>query len=185
RTSPLIVQEVTDLEGTPLETRQVRRTLAIDPRSAFLVNHVLQGVIEDGTAASSRRLGFEGIAAGKTGTTDDTRDAWFVGYTPDLLAMVWVGYDDNARTGLTGATGALPIWVDFMKRAGRAGSRVGFREPQGIVYEMVDPATGLLAVRGCPGPRVEVFAEGSEPKEDCPQHKKGFFRRLRDKFRRK
>jgi penicillin-binding protein 1B len=185
RTSPLIVQEVTDLEGTPLESRQVHRTLAVSPQSAFLLNHVLQGVMTRGTGASSQRLGFQGIAAGKTGTTDDTRDSWFVGYTPDLLALVWVGYDDNARTGLTGASGALPIWVDFMKRAGQSGSRVAFREPEGIAYEVVDPGTGLLAVRGCPGPQVEVFAEGSEPRKDCTLHKKGFFGRLRDKFRKK
>ncbi len=185
RTSPMIVQEVTDLEGTPLESRQVQRTLAVSPQAAYLVNHVLQGVMTRGTGASSQRLGFRGVAAGKTGTTDDTRDSWFVGYTPELLALVWVGYDDNVRTGLTGASGALPVWVDFMKRAGQAGSRVAFREPQGIVYEMVDPRTGLLAVRGCPGPQVEVFAEGSEPKKDCTLHKKGFFGRLKEKFRRK
>jgi len=185
RTSPMIVQEVTDLEGTPLESRQVQRTLAVSPQAAFLVNHVLQGVMTRGTGASSQRLGFQGVAAGKTGTTDDTRDSWFVGYTPELLALVWVGYDDNVRTGLTGASGALPVWVDFMKRAGHAGSRVAFREPEGIVYEMVDPRTGLLAVRGCPGPQVEVFAKGSEPQKDCTLHKKGFFGRLKEKFRRK
>jgi penicillin-binding protein 1B len=163
----------------------VERTLAVSPQAAFLVNHVLQGVMTRGTGASSQRLGFHGVAAGKTGTTDDTRDSWFVGYTPELLALVWVGYDDNARTGLTGASGALPVWVDFMKRAGYAESRVAFREPEGIVYKVVDPQTGLLAVRGCPGPQVEVFAEGSEPQEDCTLHKKGFFRRLKEKFRRK
>jgi penicillin-binding protein 1B len=185
RTSPLIVEEVTDLEGTPLESRQVQRTPAVSPQAAFLVNHVLQGVMTHGTGASSERLGFRGVAAGKTGTTDDTRDSWFAGYTPELLALVWVGYDDNARTGLTGASGALPIWVDFMRRAGHAGSRVTFREPSGIRYEMVDPKTGMLAVRGCPGPQVEVFTEGSEPKKHCTLHRKGLFGRLKDKFRRK
>jgi penicillin-binding protein 1B len=85
--------------------------------AAYLVTDVLRGVLLRGTAASAWSLGLQGNAAGKTGTTDDTRDAWFVGYTPQFLALVWVGYDDNARTGLTGASGALPSgWISCAGR---------------------------------------------------------------------
>jgi penicillin-binding protein 1B len=149
---------------------------ALHPTSAFLTTDLMRGVFEEGTARSARALGFDGVAAGKTGTTDDTRDAWFVGYTPELLALVWVGFDDNARTGLTGASGALPIWVDLMREAGAAKSRRRFREPAGIVHRYVDTETGGLAVRRCTKVLEERFARGAEPQEHCPLHQ-GKFRR--------
>ena len=111
-----------------------------------------------------------GTAAGKPGTTDDTRDAWFVGYTPQFLALVWVGYDDNARTGLTGASGALPIWVDFMRRCGFPGGDQTFPEPEGVVHRVIDPLSGGIATDGCPTTVDEVFVEGTEPEEECPLH---------------
>src|SRR5207344_541817 len=110
------------------DTRQV-----INPQAAYLVDDVLRGVLTRGTAASASALGFRGDAAGKTGTTDDTRDAWFVGFTPEILALVWVGYDDNAKTGLTGAVGALPIWVDVMMHAQHRWAGSTFPEPAGIL----------------------------------------------------
>ena len=185
RAVPLIIKEVTDENGRPLQRRQVELSQAVTPQAAFLVTDILRGVMSRGTGASSQVLGFHGLAAGKTGTTDDTRDAWFVGYTPSLLALVWVGYDDNSRTGLTGASGALPIWVNFMRRAGQASTHTPFRRPEGVVRRLIDPKSGMLAVRGCPGREMELFAMGTEPRESCHLHSPSFFRGLRDRFRRR
>ncbi len=185
RVRPHMVREVRDSAGEPVQSREVEVTRAIDPRAAYLVTDVLQGVLERGTGESALWLGFTGRAAGKTGTTDETRDSWFVGYTPELLALVWVGFDDNARTGLGGSSGALPIWVDFMKRAGLARSAQPFPEPPGIVERWIDPESGDLSVRGCPLTERERFAAGTEPSEPCRLHKRGVFRWLRNLGRRR
>jgi len=182
RAAPRIIEEVRNRDGVRLERRRSERERAVSPRAAFLITDALRGVMTHGTASASRALGYSGDAAGKTGTTDDGRDAWFVGYRPDLLALVWVGYDDNSVTGLAGATGALPIWVEIMNRISpyrRAGL---FRRPDGIIRRRIDPASGMLAVSRCPERRNEWFAAGTEPDEECPDHsrkrKKGWFRRL-------
>ena len=134
------------------------------PAAAYLVDDVLRGVLTRGTAASASALGFRGDAAGKTGTTDDTRDAWFVGFTPEILALVWVGYDDNAKTGLTGAAGALPIWVDLMMHAQHRWAGSTFPGAAGHPpRRVVDPETGELATDGCPERVEEIFAAGTEP----------------------
>jgi membrane carboxypeptidase/penicillin-binding protein len=134
------------------------------------VTDVLRGVFTRGTAQSAAALGFGGDAAGKTGTTDETRDSWFVGYTPETLALVWVGYDDNATTGLTGARGALPIWVELMRQGASGRREHGFGEPEGIVRVEIDPASGELAVGACPMAVTEVFAAGTEPTAACTLH---------------
>jgi penicillin-binding protein 1B len=183
RTEPRIVREVTSRDGEPLERKKSESTQVVSPQAAWLVTDILEGVLARGTGASAASLGFRGTAAGKTGTTDDTRDAWFVGYTPELLALVWVGYDDNAKTGLTGAQGALPIWVDLLRRAGRF-SESPFPEPEGIVRLEVDPESGGLAVAGCPARVEEVFARGTEPVDECHLHSKGIGGWFRRVFRR-
>jgi penicillin-binding protein 1B len=127
-------------------------------------------VFEQGTARSARRAGFHWTAAGKTGTTDEARDAWFAGYTPDLLVVVWVGYDDSRPLGLTGAQAALPIWVDFMKDvlAGRPSEE--FHPPPGVLQATVDPASGQIAHAGCPTRVTEIFIAGTEPTTVCSLH---------------
>jgi penicillin-binding protein 1B len=162
-------------DGRKLEKRAPAARAAVVPVAAYLVDDVLRGVLSRGTAASSAALGFRGEAAGKTGTTDDTRDAWFVGFTPEILALVWVGYDDNAKTGLTGAVGALPIWVDLMMHAQHRWAGSTFPEPSGILRVEVDPESGELAVSGCPERVIEVFAEGTEP-GPCSLHENAFKR---------
>jgi membrane carboxypeptidase/penicillin-binding protein len=116
-------------------------------------------------------LGFAADAAGKTGTTNDLRDAWFAGYTPDLLCIVWVGYDDNVPIGLSGARAALPIWVEFMKGALAGMKTRPFDVPaEGIIFVDIDKDTGLLATGACPKVMPEAFIPGTEPQERCHLH---------------
>ena len=117
RPRPLAVRNVIDQNTKVLEKRDVRSEQVISPQLAFIMNDLLKGVLDRGTGAMARRLGFTRPAAGKTGTTNDYKDAWFVGYTPDLLAVVWVGFDGPSKLNLSGAEAALPIWTDFMKSA--------------------------------------------------------------------
>jgi len=179
RATPWTIRAVADAEGLLLEGSEPERVRAVSAESAFLTTDILRGVFSNGTAKSAAALGFNRTAAGKTGTTNQTRDAWFVGYTPELLALVWVGYDDNASTGLTGASGALPIWVDFMNRATGRGRMRGFAQPTEIVRKLIDPETGQLAVPGCPKVSEETFARGSEPNTECREHLGRFKRWLR------
>ncbi len=138
--------------------------------TTFLVTNMLRSVINEGTGAGARAAGFSLDAAGKTGTTNDLRDAWFVGFTPELLTVVWVGLDDNQPLGLSGTQAALPIWTTFMKRAlaGRGGSSFG--APDGIVFVDIDKDTGRIAAPGCPRLMREAFVAGSEPREICYLH---------------
>jgi penicillin-binding protein 1B len=117
RTRPLAVKLVMDQNTKPLEKRDVRVEQVINPQLAYMMNYLLKGVLDRGTATAARRLGFTRPAAGKTGTTNDYKDAWFVGYTPDLLAVVWVGFDGQSKLNLSGSEAALPIWTEFMKSA--------------------------------------------------------------------
>jgi penicillin-binding protein 1B len=185
RVTPWIIRAVTDREGRRLVGRGVERSRAVSPQTAYQVDDILRGVFERGTARSASALGFHGVAAGKTGTTDETRDSWFVGYSGELLALVWVGYDDNARTGLTGATGALPIWIGFMKPEVPAVDFGRTVRPHGMVRVLLDAETGKLAGPGCPSTRDEWFAPGTEPREKCREHGGRFRRWLRKVFGRK
>ena len=145
------------------------RTVA-DPAVTFLVTNMMRSVLNEGTGASARAAGFALDAAGKTGTTNDLRDAWFVGFTPELLAVVWVGLDDNQVLGLSGAQSALPIWTAFMKRALAGRPNVPFTPPPGIVQLEIDRDTGHLALPGCPRVTTEAFLAGTEPATWCPLH---------------
>jgi penicillin-binding protein 1B len=158
-------ERVLEQHHAPVPERVVRE------ESAFLVTDMLRSVLNEGTAAGARGMGFSPDAAGKTGTTNDYRDAWFAGFTPDLLAVVWVGFDDNTPVGLSGTKAALPIWVDFMMGALGGQKPSPFPPaPEGIVYVTIDKETGLLATPGCPKTRSEVFVAGTEPREPCPAH---------------
>ena len=165
------IRSVTDRHGRAIEAEEQSGTRVISPQAAYLITDLLKGVLTRGTASTSSSLGFSGIAAGKTGTTDDLRDAWFAGYSPGLLALVWVGYDDNRALGLTGAQAALPIWVDFMMGSGRV-TEQDFPEPEGMVREKVDPESGQLATWKCPEKVEELFIEGTEPAQRCELHAK-------------
>ena len=163
------ITRVTDEERTiDLPADPPRRVAATD--SAFLVTRMLESVLDSGTGAAARRQGFLHVAAGKTGTTDDLRDAWFAGFTPSLLTVVWVGMDDGSSLGLTGAQAALPIWSNFMRRALAGRESPAFSSPPRITVVDVDPETGLLATPRCPDTIQDSFRHGTEPRAMCPLH---------------
>lgn len=130
RTRPLAVKLVMDQDAQPLEKRDVRVEQVINPQLAHMMNNLLKGVLDRGTATAARRMGFTRPAAGKTGTTNDYKDAWFVGYTPDLLAVVWVGFDGQSKLNLSGSEAALPIWTEFMKSATANMPVIDFVQPE-------------------------------------------------------
>ena len=136
---------------------------AVSPAEAYLLTAALQGVIDSGTGAGVRAQGLTGPVAGKTGTTNDGRDAWFVGYATNLVALVWVGFDDGRPLGLSGSEAAAPIWTDFMKRAIGAYPPAPFEAPAGVSIARIDPTTGRRASEACPQAVNEVFLTGSEP----------------------
>jgi penicillin-binding protein 1B len=171
RRAPDLVVGVASPAGEVLYAATPTEDRVLSPEVAYLMTHLLEGVVETGTARSAREVGLEGPAAGKTGTTDDTRDAWFVGYTPDVVAGVWVGLDGGGPTGLTGAQGALPIWTDFVRATVGSGTATEFPVPDGIVWREVDPASGGLATAACPSARREPFIAGTEPHTPCPLHR--------------
>ena len=137
--------------------------------TTYLVTDMMRGVLNEGTAAPARAMGFTLDAAGKTGTTNDQRDAWFVGFTPELLTVVWVGIDDNEPLGLTGARAALPIWTDYMIHALAGRESVEFAVPEDITFTEVDRVTGKLPTPACPMTVRSAFIEGTVPSQSCEQ----------------
>jgi len=149
----------------PGALRQIAR-----PQTTYMVTDMMRSVINEGTAASVRSAIPSLDIAGKTGTTNDQRDAWFVGMTPELLTVVWVGFDNNQPLGLSGSQAALPVWLSFNKRALAARPNVPFPAPSGLAYAEIDRDTGQLATPECPKTRVEVFLPGTEPHTRCELH---------------
>jgi penicillin-binding protein 1B len=170
RAEPSAVRAVLDVDGRPIERNVLGASQAISPRVAYLVTAMMQGVVDRGTAHQVRSAGLEFAAAGKTGTSNDGRDAWFVGFTPDLLVVVWVGFDRNDVVGLSGAQAALPIWIEFMKTVTAGQPSTPFLVPPGIQTAWIDPLSGALATLHCPERLEESFLEGEAPTEPCPLH---------------
>lgn len=145
---------------------------ALSPAAAFITTRMLQDVMTVGTARSLKKFAGERPAAGKTGTTDDYRDAWFIGYTPQLLTGVWVGYDTPkpGGKGFTGGAVAAPIWERFMRQALATQPAIDFPQPETVVTITIDPQTGYLATAACPDQRDEFYLIGTEPPRYCPEH---------------
>ncbi len=169
RAEPISIISIVDKDGETLERRSIEMKRVFDAGPAYVTTNVLKGVFDRGTAASARSMGFRGIAAGKTGTTSDYRDAWFVGFTPQLMALSWVGYDDNAQINMSGGRAALPIWVDFIK-AYVGDTQEDFTSPKDVILVKIDPESGQLATKNCPETSFEPFVEGAEPNEPCELH---------------
>jgi penicillin-binding protein 1B len=166
RPNPHTFEDLTAAERT-LEQRHLDLEQVLDPGLAHLGVSLLEGVVNHGTARRLRQMGFEGAIAGKTGTTDDERDLWFVGFTPELVAVVWMGFDEPRSIGVSSSRGPLPIWADFVKEAMGTQTRGKFFPPPNIERLEIDPVSGALAVSGCPERRSEIFLTGTAPSEIC------------------
>jgi penicillin-binding protein 1B len=153
------------IPGAPLPAPE----RVLSPQSDYLVTSLLEGVLERGTGAGAAPQ-LRGRLAGKTGTTNDRRDSWFAGYAPERATVVWVGYDDNSVTRLSGARAALPIWSRFTTAVAPPGGYSTFSQPPGVKTALIDPATGLLATEYCPEVFTEVFREDDAPSELCNLH---------------
>ena len=169
-----LVRESGDTVWSPLPDRRQ----AVSAQSAYLMTSLLQSVVDRGTGSKARLWGVRGPVAGKTGTTDGYRDAWFVGYTPELVVGVWVGFDDERALRLAGSQAALPIWADIVRRLVPE-SAPDFPMPSGIVSRTIDPRTGQLATSQCPERVAELFAEGTQPTVYCEVHGAGLWDRVK------
>ncbi|HTO87356.1 MAG TPA: PBP1A family penicillin-binding protein [Thermoanaerobaculia bacterium] len=175
RVRPVAIVGVQTSDGAVLDRKETPMEPALPADAVFLVNSLLRGAVDRGTAAGARAGGIRGVLAGKTGTTNDGRDAWFVGFSPRFLAAIWVGYDDNRALHLSGSQAAVPIFADFSKALPPQYFDANFPVPSDIVTAEIDPETGLLATSACPARVTEVFIAGTEPKQDCTLHR-GFLR---------
>jgi penicillin-binding protein 1B len=166
--SPLrAIREVTTQDGHPLQRYGLNVEQAFPAEPVYLINAAMQGVVREGTGQALRQfLPPEVGAAGKTGTTDEQRDAWFAGFTGDRLAVVWVGYDDNRAARMSGSTAALPIWGDVM--AALTPEPLALNKPDGIEQVWIDPQTNLRGDSGCAGALELPFMQGSAPAERSP-----------------
>jgi penicillin-binding protein 1B len=167
------IRFVTDDRGHVVSSGGELQAVQVFPaRDTYMLVNVMKGVMDRGTAAGARSMGFRLTAAGKTGTTNDKRDAWFIGFTPKQLTLTWLGFDDNAPIGLSGGEGAVPIWTRFMIGATGGQPNVDFGAPAGIVFAEVDETSGGLATPMCPQNSIvnEAFKEGTQPSNPCPVH---------------
>ena len=171
RVKPRLVRRIERMDGTLLWSSEPELTPAIDPRDAFQITSMLRGVVDAGTGNVVRAMGIDGPIAGKTGTTNDGADTWFVGYTPVLVAGFWFGYD-TPRTlggGASGARMAAPAWVRFYREGWKERGR-DWDVPDGLVSATIDPETGALAGEYCPLANREWFRTGTEPHKYCEEH---------------
>jgi penicillin-binding protein 1B len=178
---PTTAQAVMTAEGYPAWRHTPERHQALSPETAFIMTSMLTGVVERGTASKAKAMGLRSSVAGKTGTTDGYRDAWFIGYTPDVVVGVWVGFDDEEALHLTGAQAALPMWVEFMRQIVPSGPRP-VMTPPAVVTRDIDPMTGQLATSKCLQRTPELFIKGTEPTIYCEVHGSGFWERLKRGF---
>ena len=170
RTTPQSIKKVLDRAEQPIARNPMQADQVVSPETAYLVMHLMEGVMDYGTGHPARKRGFLRPAAGKTGTTNDYGDAWFAGFTPDLLAVVWVGFDHRRSLNLAGAEAALPIWTEFMKQATAGLPANAFVPPPGVTLVRIDPFSGQLATSRCPETLEEAFYDGTEPTAPCPLH---------------
>jgi len=181
RISPILVNSLRNSKGDVIANFSTDRKPVLDPRVAYVMTSMMEGVINNGLGFNAvRGRGFTHPAAGKTGSS---HDGWFAGYTSNLLCIVWVGFDDYSDLRLTGAVTAAPIWTEFMKKASalaRYSDMRTFAQPTGVVDVQLDKVTNRLATPKCPDDYVSAFVAGTEPRDTCDLQNgmAGFFSRI-------
>jgi len=180
RLSPVFIKSLRNAHGDVIEDFSTEKKPVLDPRIAYVMTNMMEGVLNFGTAFPVRARGFNAPAAGKTGSS---HDGWFAGYTSNLLCIVWVGYDDYSDLRLSGAQTAAPIWAEFMKKAvtlPQYADVQSFSQPSGVVDVQLDKLTNRLATPSCPETYTAAFVAGTEPRDTCDQAAgvRGFFSRI-------
>ncbi|HET8776007.1 MAG TPA: PBP1A family penicillin-binding protein [Thermoanaerobaculia bacterium] len=165
RVEPFLLTSIKDRFGKTLFEAKVQKKRVVDANAAYVVHTLLRGVVRRGTATRLKRYNL-GYVAGKTGTTNDYRDAWFVGYTADVVTSVWVGFDHGAPLRLSSSEAALPVWGAYMRVGDHTPASP--TPPAGVTFRDIDPESGMLWRDGCPGPIREVYLDGTAPTRHCP-----------------
>ena len=181
RVAPRSYSQVRDIDGRDLAVPEAVPKRVFPPDEIALITSALQGVVDRGTGRGVRTWGFRGPVAGKTGTTNEARDAWFVGYNQKVVAAVWVGFDDGQPMGLSGAVAALPIFAEFLVHTQGARGGEDFPTPAGLERIRIHRESGLRASLTCPG-EPEFFLRGTAPFESCGPG--GWFRSDRQRYER-
>jgi penicillin-binding protein 1B len=174
RVEPSVIARATDSTGEDLINDIPRERQVLRPANAYMITDMLSDVIDHGTARAARGSVGKTAIAGKTGTS---RDGWFVGYTPNLVVAVWIGFDDNKQLGLTGAEAALPAWTEFVREAVELRPDLGgeaFARPAGVTFVEIDPETGLLATAACPQRERIAITQALAPNLECTTHGETF-----------
>ncbi|GAC1431714.1 MAG: penicillin-binding protein 1B [Thermoanaerobaculia bacterium] len=170
KAEPVSILAVATRDAKLLESREVKMKRVAPASVCYVMDDMLKDVFHYGTAAKARQLGFTREFAGKTGTTSNYRDAWFIGYSPRILSLVWIGFDDGHSVRLAGGDACVPIWTAHMNRVAGLVPDVDWKRPDDVITRQVDPESGLLATPYCPHPRREIFVAGTEPTSVCPLH---------------
>jgi penicillin-binding protein 1B len=165
RVEPYLIRDVHDARGKELYRHELDSKKVAPAAPVYVMHTLLRGVVLRGTASRLKRYGLAYVA-GKSGTTNDYRDAWFVGYTPDMVSTVWVGFDHGAPLRLSSGEAAIPIWGAYMSAVPHI--HADPKPPSGVTFRDIDPETGMLWQEGCPGPWHEVFLDGTAPTHRCP-----------------
>ncbi len=169
-TPPAYVLRVEDQNGQVLEEIKTEKHRVVSETNAYIITNMLNGVLEPGGTGAGLKARAGRPAAAKTGTTDEYKDAWFVGYTPQLCCSVWVGYDRNQAVNLPGSVAAGPIWADFIKGASAKLPEEDFIKPSGVTTAPICLDSGCIATEYCPRSIDMAFEDGSEPQDLCPLH---------------
>ena len=170
KAEPVSILAVSTRDGKLLESREVKMKRVASPGVCYVIDNILQDVFNYGTAVKARGLGFERPYAGKTGTTSNYRDAWFIGFSPRILSLVWVGFDDGHSVRLAGGDACVPIWTQHMNRIAGMVPDVEWKRPDDVIERQIDPQSGMLATPYCPQTKSEIFVQGTEPAAVCPLH---------------
>jgi penicillin-binding protein 1A len=168
---PIFIKRIVDRSGQVIEENQPEAVEVISKETAYVMTDILKAVVQEGTGWRIKAL--KRPAAGKTGTTNNLRDAWFIGYTPELVTGAWVGYDDQKTMGKgeTGSRAASPLWLYYMSHVLKGTPVVDFPVPDGVVFAKIDVNTGLLAGSYSDKTVLQAFTEGTEPTEYSPKPK--------------